>query len=312
MMARLQEMKCKVVTAMKFRTFRRHIREGTKNIVRNGWMTFASVSAVTITLLILGVFLLLAMNINHFVQVIENQVEITVELDLTTEDNQIGAIEKEIKNIDGVKSVEFISKEDGLEQLKGKFGDDAYLLEGLEEENPLNDVFIVKVFEPEYLESVSTQIGDINLVTYVDYGKSTVDKLLEWTTWIRNIGLVFIVGLAFTAMFLISNTIKITIFARRKEIEIMKLVGATNWFIRWPFFVEGFLLGILGSIMPILLLIFGYKYLLDLLNTSLASSFLDLLPLYPLSYQISILLLAIGAFIGVWGSMMSVRRFLKI
>lgn len=312
MMVRLLEMKCKVVTAMKFRTLGRHGKEGAKNIIRNGWMTFASVSAVTITLLILGVFLLLAMNVNHFVQVIENQVEITVELDLTIEDDQIGPIEKEIKNIDGVKSVVFISKEEGLEQLKEKFGSDAYLLEGLEEENPLNDVFIVKVFKPEYLENVSTQIENIDMVTYVDYGKSTVDKLLEWTTWIRNIGLVFIIGLAFTAMFLISNTIKITIFARRKEIEIMKLVGATDWFIRWPFFVEGFLLGLLGAILPILLLIFGYKYLLDLLGSSLTLSFLDLLPLYPLAYQISILLLAIGAFIGIWGSMMSVRRFLKI
>lgn len=297
---------------MKFKTFGRHIKEGTRNIVRNGWMTFASVSAVTITLLILGVFLLLAMNINHFVEVIENQVEITVELDLTIEDTQIEAIKKEIKNIDGVKSVDYISKEVGLEQLKEKFGDEAYLLEGLEEENPLNDVFIVKVFDPKALESVSNTIEQIELVTYVDYGKSTVDKLLEWTTRIRNVGLIFIVGLAFTAMFLISNTIKITIYARRTEIEIMKLVGATNWFIRWPFFVEGFLLGLLGAILPIILLIFGYRYLLELLGSNLSFSFLEFLPLYPLAYQISILLLAIGAFIGIWGSMMSVRRFLKI
>lgn len=312
-MVKSQEMNSKVVTAMKFSTFKRHFSEGTKNIIRNGWMTFASASAVAITLLILGFFLLLAININHLVEVVENQVEISVELDLAIEDDQIKAVENEIKNIDGVKSVTFISKEEGLEQLREKLGNEQNLLDGLEgEENPLYDSFMVKVFDPSQLDEVATEIAAINLVTNVDYGKTTVDNLLKWTAWIKNIGLIFIVGLAFTAMFLISNTIKITIYARQREIEIMKLVGATNWFIRWPFFVEGFLLGVIGAIMPIIALVFSYKFLLDSVNSSLNMSFLQPLPLNPLAYQISFLLFAIGAFIGIWGSMMSVRRFLRI
>lgn len=297
---------------MKIKTIQRHFKEGAKNIIRNGWMTFAATSAVTITLLILGVFLLLALNVNHLIETVENQVEIKVELDLTTEKSQIALIEDEIKNIDGIKSVKFVSKEEGLQQLKEQFGDEAYLLEGLEEENPLNDIFIVKVFNPEQLEPVSLELSKMEMVTNVDYGKKTVDYLLKWTTWIRNIGLVFIIGLAFTAMFLISNTIKITIYARKREIEIMKLVGATNWFVRWPFFVEGFLLGVLGAIIPIIVLLLAYKALIGSIQGDLSLSFLQLLPLYPLGYQISILLLSIGAFIGVWGSMMSVRRFLRI
>ncbi len=301
-----------VITAMKINTLGRHFKEGLKNIARNGWMTLASVSAVMITLLILGVFILLAMNVEHMANVIENQVEISVALDLGIEEEEISQLEKEIRTMDGVKSVVFVSKEEGLEQLKERFGKDAYLLEGLEEENPLNDIFLVQAFEPQKTGVVADQIAKLSKVEEVDYGKGTVEKLFMVTNWVRNIGLVFILGLAFTAMFLIANTIKITIYARRREIEIMKLVGATNWFIRWPFFVEGFLLGVIGSILPIILLIVGYQALLDNLTTSLTISFLEFLPLYPLAYQISLLLMGIGAFIGVWGSMMSVRRFLKV
>lgn len=297
---------------MTFRTLGRHFKEGIRNIGRNGWMTFASVSAVTITLLILGVFLLLALNINHMIEIIENQVEITVELSPDITEGLIEKIEDEIRNLDGVKSVQYISKEEGLKQLKERLGEDAYLLEGLEEENPLNDIFIVQVLQPQTIGTVAEKIEVIDSITTVEYGKATVEKLFAITTWIRNIGLAFIIGLAFTAMFLIANTIKITIYARRNEIEIMKLVGATNWFIKWPFFVEGLLLGIIGSITPIVVLLFSYKTILSKLNSNLSFSFLEFLPLYPLAYQISILLIGIGAFIGIWGSLVSVRRFLKI
>ncbi|GBF10591.1 MULTISPECIES: permease-like cell division protein FtsX [Tepidibacillus] len=295
---------------MNLNTVGRHIKEGFRNIGRNGWMTFASVSAVAITLLILGVFLLLAMNVNYMTKIIEDQVEITVELDLNAKDAQIKAIENEIRNMDGVKSVTFISKEELLKQLKERLGKDAYLLEGFDEENSLYDSFQVRAFNPETTGQVAEKIAKIQMVSNVDYGKATVEKLFAVTKWVRNIGLAFTLGLAFTAMFLISNTIKITIYARRREIQIMKLVGATNWFIRWPFFVEGFLLGVLGSIGPIILLYIGYRTLLDKVNLSFL--FFKFLPVYPLTYQISLILVVIGAFIGIWGSMMSVRRFLKI
>lgn len=298
---------------MKIRTLGRHVKEGTRNIVRNGWMTFSAVSAVTVTLLILGVFLILAMNVNYMVQSIENQVEIMVELELNIDQSQVATIDNKIKNIDGIKSVTFVPKEEGLEQLKEWFGEDADLLAGLEgEENPLHDVFIVKVEDPNTIGSIAQIIETYENISLVDYGKTTVENLFLTSKWIRNIGVVFIVGLAFTAMFLISNTIKMTIYSRRREIEIMKLVGATNWFIRWPFFVEGFLLGVFGSVIPIASLIFGYKFLLKHIGSDMVLSFIELLPMYPFVYQVSILLVAIGAFIGIWGSMMSVRRFLKI
>lgn len=294
------------------KTFRRHLREGMKNIVRNGSMTFSAISAVTVTLLILGVVLVLAMNVNHLVDVIENQVEIIVELELTIDDSRTNEIENEIKNINGVKSISYVSKEEGLEELKDSLGEQSYLLEGLEEENPLYDMFIVQAFDPQSIGTIADEINIIADVVNVDYGQGTVEKLFTITKWVRNIGVIFIVGLAFTAMFLISNTIKITINARRKEIEIMKLVGATNWFIRWPFFVEGFLLGIFGSIIPIILVLLGYKFVLDKISSDFTLAFFELLPIYPLSLQVSLLLIGIGAFIGIWGSLTSVRRFLKI
>jgi cell division transport system permease protein len=146
----------------------------------------------------------------------------------------------------------------------------------------------------------------------VKYGQGEVEKLFGFTKISRNIGIALIIGLLFTAMFLISNTIKITIVARRREIEIMRLVGATNAFIRWPFFLEGLWLGLLGAILPIVIVGTGYYYMYDYLAPKLQDHFVKLLEFYPFIYQIAGLLLLMGAFIGVWGSLMSVRKFLKV
>lgn len=149
-------------------------------------------------------------------------------------------------------------------------------------------------------------------VENVQYGEETVKKLFEVVNVSRNIGIVLIIGLVFTAMFLISNTIKITIFARRREIEIMKLVGATNWFIRWPFFLEGLFLGALGAVIPITVLVVSYNSLVNIAVPYIQGSFVELLPFSPFVFQISAILLLIGVLIGIWGSLMSVRKFLKV
>jgi cell division transport system permease protein len=298
---------------MKIRTLGRHVREGVKNLGRNGWMTFASISAVTITLLILGVFLILAMNVNYIAQTVEKQVEIRVFLDVLATKENIKAVEQNIRTIPKVETVTFISKEEGLKQFKASLGEKAYLFEGLEQDNPLPDSFVVKTKQPQDTAAVAKQIKQLQYVTGVNYGEGTVEKLFAATSTIRNVGIAFIVGLGFTAMFLIANTIKLTIVARRREIEIMKLVGATNWFIRWPFFVEGLLMGICGALIPIVLLGVSYYYLLEAINSSLPTAQLfKLLPLFPLVSEVALALLAIGAFIGIWGSMVSVRRFLRI
>lgn len=300
-------------TVMKIRTLGRHVREGVKNLGRNGWMSFASISAVTFTLFILGVFLILAMNVNYFAQSVEQQVEIRVFMaDLTTKEN-MQKFEQDVRALDKVQSVEFISKEEGLKQFKESMGEKAYLFDGLEKGNPLPDAFVVKTKLPQDTPIVANQIKKMEFVRSLNYGEGTVEKLFAATDTVRNVGIGFIIGLGFTAMFLIANTIKLTIVARRREIEIMKLVGATNWFIRWPFFVEGLLMGVTGALIPIIMLGVGYYYLLDAIRSSFeATQLFKLLPLFPLVNQVALALLAIGAFIGIWGSLVSVRRFLRV
>ncbi|HJV44676.1 MAG TPA: permease-like cell division protein FtsX [Bacillota bacterium] len=297
---------------MKARTFTRHVRQGFRNIFRNGWMSFASMSSVAITLFILGVFMLLALNVNHIASNVERQVEIRVFLKADTDKNAAHDLEEKMKAISEVDTVTFISKDEGLQKFKDSFGDKAYFFDGLEKENPLLDEYNVKTKDPIDTARIAETIKEYPSVDKVNYGKDTIQKLFSITTMLRNVGIAFVIALGFTAMFLIANTIKLTIFARRREIEIMKLVGATNSFIRWPFFVEGLLMGAVGSVIPVVILLFGYRYLLNFVKVDLNLYFLDLLPLHPLAWQVTGLLTGIGAFIGIWGSMVSVRRFLKI
>jgi cell division transport system permease protein len=294
------------------RTLTRHIREGVKNIFRNGWMTFASVSAVTVTLLLVGSFLAIMMNLNEFANSIESDVEISVHIELGATDAEASELEARIKRIPEVETVTFSSKDAQLQGLIESMGEEGESFGLFKQDNPLNDVFVVKTKEPTDVINVATKIEGFSYAEKVLYGKGTVEKLFKGLGIARNIGIGIIVGLLFTAMFLISNTIKITIIARRKEIEIMKLVGATNGFIRWPFFIEGLLLGVIGSILPILITVFSYNYLYITVNPKLEETFFTLLPVTPFIFQLSGVLLAIGAFIGIWGSLLSVRKFLKV
>jgi cell division transport system permease protein len=299
--------------AMKISTLGRHVREGVKNLGRNGWMTVASTSSVAITLFILGVFLLLALNVNYIAEKVEEQVEIRVSMELTSGEAERKTVEEQLQSIPEIEEITFIPKEIGIEDWIKKMGEQGKYFEDLKgENNPLPDIFIVKTSNPQETEIVAKQIENFDYVSNVKYGEGYIEKLFAVTNTVRNIGILFIIGLAFTAMLLISNTIKITIVARRREIEIMKLVGATNAFIRWPFFIEGLLLGVFGALIPIAALFFGYQELLKGVGGYLKINFFELLPMFPLMTDISFLLIGIGAFIGVWGSLMSVRKFLRV
>ncbi len=313
-------MKLGVNTAMRISTGFRHFREGGKNVIRNGWMTFASVSSIAISLLILGVFLLLTLNVNYLAQQIEQQVEIRVYLDVNIPKEQTAPLQTEIAAIPNVDKVTFISKDEGLTYLRDKLGDSGKsLLEGFDgDNNPLNDSFTVEVVEPRQVGIVAQQINDLNNgkatkpIYRVSYGQGTVETMFKVTQIVRNIGLILVAGLALTAMFLIANTIKLTIVARRREIAIMKLVGATNSFIRWPFFIEGALLGITGSIIPTAILLYGYWELMTSTQLDLNLLMIKLLPFNQICYTMAGLLLGIGVLIGIFGSTLSVRKFLRV
>lgn len=298
--------------AMKISTLKRHIREGFKNIYRNGWMTVASIGAVTVTLVLVGAFLALILNLNQVANKIEQDVEIKVLIDLTADEQEIKSLGEEINEIEEVDRIRFSSNSDELQDIVDSMGEEgeAWLL--YEDDNPLSHAYIVRTKNPQNTEKVANQIEELSYVQKVNFGKDTVQRLFQFNNYARNIGLALIVGLILTAIFLISNTIKLTIMARSTEIGIMKLVGATNWFIRWPFFIEGMLLGMLGAIIPITLILTGYSYLYNTLSEQSSFSFVELLPFNPFAWQLSLLMLAIGTIIGMWGSVMSIRKFLKI
>ncbi|MGG3799056.1 permease-like cell division protein FtsX [Metabacillus fastidiosus] len=290
----------------------RHFKESLKSLARNTWMTFASISAVTVTLILVGTFIVIMMNLNNFADNLENDVEVRVHIDLTADKAAQDTLRQEIEKIPEIESVVFSSKDKELENLIKSLGDEGEPFQLFQQENPLNDVFIVKAKDPHDTKKIAEEIETFKNTAKVKYGQGEVEKLFKVVGVSRNIGLGLIIGLIFTAMFLISNTIKITIFARRREIEIMKLVGATNGFIRWPFFLEGLLLGVFGAVIPILVVIFSYNLVYTWALPYLQDGFFELLPYNPFVFQVSALLLFIGALIGVWGSLMSVRKFLKV
>lgn len=297
---------------MKFSTLKRHFKEGARNTWRNGWMTIASIGAVTTTLILVGVFLVLMMNLNHIANELEEDVQIKALIELTAEQSDVDEIEENINDISGIESVDFVTKEEELENLMDSMGEQGQAWGLYEQDNPLNDAFIVKAEDPLETERIADQIEEFDFIYRVNYGQEYVDTLFKFNEYARNVGLVLIIALVFTAIFLISNTIKITILARKKEIGIMKLVGATNNFIRWPFFVEGMLLGILGSIIPIAVILIGYYFLSQNMAILQQFDFVTILDFYPFALQISLIIVGIGASIGVWGSLMSVRKFLKV
>lgn len=298
---------------MKGRTLSRHLRESVKSLGRNSWMTFASISAVTVTLLLVGVFAVIMMNLNKVATDLENDVEIRVLIDIMEDEEQTAKAEAEliaqIENLPEVEEVVYSPKEQELNDLIKDFGDELSLFK---QNNPLHNVLYVKAADPQQTANVAKQIEKLDHINDVLYGEGKVEKLFSFLNISRNIGLILILGLLFTAMFLISNTIRITIIARKDEIEIMKLVGATNSFVRVPFVLEGMWIGLLGSVIPITAVSVIYYNLYNTLAPRIQGNLLELLEVTPLLYQVSALLVGIGLLIGIWGSFMSVRKFLKI
>lgn len=292
---------------MRIRTLVRHGREGFRNLFRNGWMTFASISAVAVTLLILGVGMILSMNAQAILGNIENQVQINAFVATDAPQTQVAAIGRSISKLPGVAKVTFVPKAVALERMKKLLKSDAGLIQGLG--NPLPDEYVVQAKAPRETAQVARAVGRIQGIEKVEYGQSFIGRLFTVVSMVRDAAVVLIVGLLLLGMFLISNTIKITIFARRREIEIMKLVGATDGFIRGPFFVEGTLMGMAGAILPSFVLYAAYNGLTA--NVKLFPPF-SLLSTGYVFTRVNGVLFACGLFIGLWGSMVSMRKFLRI
>lgn len=305
---------------MNFSTFLRHLREGFKSLFRNGWMSIASITSIIVSLLILGVFVLLVVNVNSMANQADDQVEISTFLQLNVDEDLRNSLQDEIGAMPEVSKIEFVPKEQGLADFKEELGEDGQeLLEGFDEDNnPLPDTLRVEVIDPSTVSFVAEKIEALNEeypeqpIMKVNYGEDTVETLFKITRLIRTIGVVFVAGLALMSMFLISNTIRVTILARRREISIMKLVGATNSFIRWPFFVEGALIGFIGSVITIAILFIGYNQLLNSIQQDIIIQMLDLVPLSSIWTWFGGALLIMGMLVGILGSTLSIRKSLKV
>lgn len=292
------------------RTFFRHVWESIKSIKRNGWMSFASISAVTITLLLVGAFLAVILNVTKLADDIANNVNVTVFVETNTPKAEVTKVGEELKKISHVESVKFSSKDEQLKNLVKTFGDAFNLFDG--DNNPLGDAYFVQADKPADVKAVQKAAEKIPNVEKADYGGDFSDKVFTISENVKKWGIVASIVLLFVAIFLISNTIRITIMTRKREIQIMRLVGAKNSYIRWPFFLEGAWVGILGSIVPILVMVFGYEKVFVVLNRDLMKSGYSLMTPGQLVPQVIILMLIIGVIIGSVGSILSMRRFLKI
>ncbi len=295
---------------MKISTAEYFITESINSVRRNGLMSLASLMTVALSLLILGVFTILVMNLNHMASVLESQVQVTVYLQDPLKDVEVREIGTRITKLPGVTRVTFVDKVEALSRFKLRLGEQQGLLAELGEANPLPNSFEVKVDRPDRVKPVALAIAQLKGVEAARYGQEVVEQLFGLTRMVRVFGLVLILFLGLAALFIIVNTIRLTVFARRREIGIMKYVGATDWFIRWPFIIEGVLLGSLGACIAAVLLTQFYSMLTGQVYESLA--FLPLLPKYPFLGYVNIFLLCAGVTIGALGSLISVKKFLKV
>ena len=277
---------------------------------RNNWMTFASIGTVAVSLFVLGVFLILVLNMNRLAGMLESQVQISVYLEDHLTDREKRQIGYDIESLQGIDSVTYVDRETAKERLKERLGDQKYLLDALSEDNPLPDAFEVTVTTPAVVESAAGAIAAMQGVEEAKYGQDVVEHLFDITRLMRIFGFVLMGLLGGAPLFIICNTIRLTVFARRKEIAIMKYVGATDWFIRWPFLLEGIVLGCIGGLIAAVALRSFYAAMAAKIYSTLA--FFPLMPQYPFMNYVTLAILLAGIVIGVIGSVISLKRFLRV
>ncbi|KGF47499.1 cell division protein FtsX [Veillonella montpellierensis DNF00314] len=295
---------------MKIRTSNYFIKEAIKSMKRNGLMTLASISTVALSLFMLGVFICGVVNLNNMAASLENEVQISIYLkdDLSTD--QIMAVGKKIKAIPRIKEIKFVNKEEAMKEFKERLGDQQQLVNALNGVNPLPNSYVLTFENPEDVKTTAKMVAQFPGVESSHYGQDVVEELFKVTQVIRIGGIILIAFLAAATLFIISNTIRLTVFARRKEIAIMKYVGATNSFIRWPFLIEGMLLGAIGGLIAIACVWEFYHFITVEVSESLA--FFPLIPMYPFFYQLMGVLLGVGIVVGAIGSTISLKQYMKV
>ncbi len=296
-----------------FRNINRYFRDARKSVMRNFSLSLASISCITITLIVVAFSAILSYNVENFAESIRKDVTVVIFLNSDTTETKRNEIEKEIRATKNVEELTFVSKEKTAESLKDNDTFKGIIETWTNETNPLLDSFMLKVKNIDDIKTTVNVIKNINGVKTVNYGEDMIDQLITVFKVVEKASIFIVVALVVVTAFLIGNTIKLAIFSRKREIEIMRLVGASNVSIKVPFVIEGLFIGMLGSIIPIILSVYGYTSLYNFFKGKLfGSSLAKLVPPTPFMYYISLVLLAIGIVVGMIGSYRAVRKYLKI
>lgn len=289
---------------MKIKTMWYFTKEASVGISRNGLMTIATILTVTLSLIVLGSFYIVIANSNYLMDMAKSVLELRVYL---KEDADPYVLQSKIIEYQGVKDIKYIPKEEGAKWLEKNLKvNDLFVAT----DNPLPNMISIKLRDDAKVKTLAQKVGLLDGVAEVEYGETFVEAMLIIIQIIWALGMTLAIIIGVVVLYIITNTIRITVFARRREIEIMKLVGATDWFIRWPFLIEGIILGLIGAIISLLILSKGYSLLIQYIKQ--LAPFIPLMPERLINRQLLVLIGSLGFFFGMLGSMMSLKKFLKV
>ncbi|NLA32875.1 MAG: ABC transporter permease [Mollicutes bacterium] len=295
------------------RLFKTGIRDAFKGVFRNFSLSLAAIFSIVITLLLVTASIILSANLNNITKQIEKDITIVTFMQKDATDKDVDSLKGKLEEVDNIASFTYKSKA----EIKKEISNDSDVFNALlsqfdDESVPLKNVFHIKVIDVRYINDTAKTIKGFEEVSAIQYGEGMVEQLVSVFSVIEKITIGVVIAMIVVSAFLISNTIKITIYSRRTEIDIMRLVGTSNFAIRFPHLVEGFIIGALGSIIPILATIYGYTIMYSNLDGYIFSKMFLLIKPYNFVYLISFVLFIIGSLVGMIGSYRAVRKYLKI
>ena len=296
-----------------FRILGRSIRDAFKSVGRNFSLSLASISCIVITLIIVGISLIVSYNVDNFSQELKEDLTIIAFVSNDADEYTLEKLKLDISEISNVETVIFKSKTEIKEEMMAE--DEAFenaMSNRDDEENPLQNTYMIKVNDIEKITETATAISNLDSIDVVKYGEGMVDQLVTMFKGAERISIIAVIALVLMTMFLIVNTIKLTIFSRKREISIMRLVGASNFAIKLPFVVEGMILGFIGSIIPVCVMIYGYYALYNYFGGRIFTDLIKLVSPEPFIYIASLIVIGIGILVGMLGSGRAVKKYLKV
>ncbi len=297
---------------LKANNLRYFISQAMRSFVRNGLMSVTSIFTVLCCMLILGLFMVISINVDYIAAQIQDQCQLQAFVEENTPASKLAQIQIQLEAVPNVASAELFTKEDALDYMRGVFGENADALDGLEDDNPFRDSFKVSLTDLSQSQATMEQLKLVANIASVETDQATADNVLSVTTTLRNISFWIMLILGLVSIFIIANTIKLAVYARRKEINVMKFVGATNWFIRWPFIFEGIIIGIIGAIIAFGLISWGYVAATGWMGSIMLMDMFTLKTYSELWWILLVSFIAIGTFIGAVGSGFSLRKHLDV